>query len=260
MRLHILTIVLDGLPFLPMQLATFNRIDTNLVDWTWHIVEGAAMNNGSTAWCKPQQPRLSRDGSSEFLAGLRGHPRIRLYQRQMWNSKDEMVNTPLATITEKCLLLQVDVDELWTAEQLETLCGFFRSYPELKSARFFCRYFVGPNIIITSKNGYGNRQGEWFRAWRFEPGVKFLKHEPPVLNVNTEPCATREQTKECSLVFDHWAYVTANQVAFKEQFYGYTGALQHWRRLQRNGIWPLKELQTFLPWVGPGVVAERLFK
>jgi len=43
-RLDIVTIVLDGIPFLPIQLSNFNRINTNDVDWHWHIVHGSAAN------------------------------------------------------------------------------------------------------------------------------------------------------------------------------------------------------------------------
>lgn len=259
MKLAIVTIVLDGFPFLPMQLASFNRIDTKLVDWTWHISEGASMNRGSTAWCRPQSPRLSRDGTGEFLNSLRGHPRVRIYQRQRWESKDEQINEPLKFITEPCLLLQCDVDEMWTAEQLETLVGFFNAYPDINCARFFCRYFVGPNMVITSTDTYGNKKGEWFRAWRFNPGQLFRTHEPPRLLGMTEQCATREQTKECGLVFDHLAYVFEHQISFKGQFYGYPNAVAQWRRLQRAPKFPVK-LRDYLHWVKDDAVADLLHR
>lgn len=259
-KLHILSIVLDGMPFLPMQLATFNRIDTALCDWRWHVVEGAAANRGSTAWCKPQAPRFSNDGSTELLRTWFDHPRIKIKGKQFWpGGKDEMVNEALKNITEPCVLLQVDVDELWTAEQLETIVGFFTAYDQIKCARFFCRYFVGPNIITTSENGYGNNPGEWLRAFRFEPGMRFLSHEPPSILGCMEPYATREQTREVGLVFDHWSYVFEHQVAYKEKFYNYENAVEHWRRLQENTRWPVA-LVNFLPWVGKNATADKLFQ
>lgn len=260
-KLHIVSIVLDGMPFLPMQLATLNRLDTKLVDWHWQISEGAAANTGSTKWCQPQKPRFSYDGSAELLRSWLEHPRITIRGRQFWpDGKDEMFNSALTQITDPCILLQMDIDELWTAEQLETLVGFFNAYDQIKSAYFLCRYFLGPNIVITSLDTYGNRPGEWLRAFRYEPGTKFLSHEPPVMEGRIDPFATREQTQEVGLVFDHWAYVFEKQVAYKERFYGYRNAVAYWRRLQENTNWPVTDLQRFLPWVGPGVTADRLFK
>ena len=255
-KLCIMTICLDSMPYITWHLPVFNRLT---IPWRWIVAEGAAMNVKDTAWCRPQTPRLSNDGTTEYLNSLKGHPRITVLQRPSWDGKVEQCNACLALIKEPCLLLQVDSDELWTAEQLETLVSFFNAYEQIKSARFLCRYFLGVNVHITSRNGYGNHPGEWLRAWRFEPGMKFLKHEPPVLAGCEGPCATREQTAEVGLVFDHWAYVFEKQVAYKEQFYGYKDAVKHWRRLQENKIWPVKNLQSFLPWVGPGVTADRLF-
>lgn len=261
MKLAIVSIVLDGMPFLPMQLATFNRIDTKMVDWHWHIIEGPAANVGSTSWCQPQQPRFSRDGSNEMIRTWFDHPRISIKSKMLWEGgKDQMFNTALQRITEPCVLLEADIDELWTARQIETLVVFFAANPLINCARFFCRYFVGPNIVITSTHSYGNRPGEWLRAWRFKPGMTFASHEPPVLTGAMSPCATREQTRDIGLVWDHWAYALEKQVAFKEQFYNYKNAVAHWRRLQANKVWPVTDLRQFLPWVDSGVNADLLFK
>lgn len=260
-RIHIITLALDASPFLSIQLSNFNRIDTSLVDWTWHIVHGAAANTGSTSWCQPQQPRLSRDGTTELLTTWQGHPRIRIYQRQLWEGgKDAMINEALRNITEPCLLLEADADEFWLPDQLATMVVFFNAYDQIRSARFFCRYYVGPNIVITSTHSYGNRPGEWHRAWVFTPGDRAIRHEPPVMSCASEPCATREQTKEAGLVFDHWAYALEKSLAYKEHFYGYKNAVAHWRRLQSNTIWPVTDLRQFLPWVDSGVTADLLHK
>jgi hypothetical protein len=250
------------MPFLPMQLATLNRLDTNHVDWHWHIVEGAAANTGSTRWCQPQKGRRSQDGSEEFLFTFfrQSHPRVTVNIKNLWEGgKDQMFQVGLNRIEEPCLLLQMDIDELWSPEQFETLIGFFNAYDQIGAARFYCRYFIGPNIVITSTHGYGNRPGEWLRAFRYEPGMKFISHEPPAF-LDTRPVASRDQTKEVGLVFDHWAYVFEKQVAFKERFYGYRNAVAHWKRLQDNTRWPVNDLQQFLPWVDPGVTSDLLHK
>lgn len=100
--LHIFTIVLDGMPFLPIQFSTFNRLD---FPWTWHVVEGAAANVRDTGWCQPQDPRLSQDGSKEFLDSISRHPRVKIYRSPWWpQGKTEMVNAAVAAIKEPCLL------------------------------------------------------------------------------------------------------------------------------------------------------------
>lgn len=254
MKLAILTIVLDGMKFLPAQLFTLNRLKC---DWTWYIVEGAANNGGSTSWCKPQDGRLSRDGTTEFLHLLRDHPRIRILQRQCWPSKDDMCNAALELIKEPCCLLQMDVDEIWTSDQLELIAGMFNEFPSYNVAHFYCRFFVGPNIIINHESD--KRNNRWFRAFRFKPGSKFIKHEPPVLeNAGGLPLEP-ETTLAMGLMFDHYAYVLPSQVAFKEAFYGYKNALANWQKLQRNTKWPVK-LKQFLPWCHPDSIAEKLHK
>lgn len=251
--LRIFTIVLDGMPFLPWHLNVFNRLK---IDWQWLIVEGAAENSGSTSWCQRQQPRLSRDGTTEFLAGLKSHPRIKVWQRQWWaGGKDVMVQTALDSITEKCVLMQIDADEIWESDQLATIVDAFED-AQVGAMRFDCLYHVGPNIRTTGVNSYGANKGEWLRAWRFRPGMK-MRHEPPTLHGN-EGLVTIENfdTLLLGLRFTHFAYCFEEQVRFKEQFYGYKNAVEHWQRLQRHpGPWPVK-LKDYLPWVDADATAD----
>lgn len=257
--LHIFTIVLDGMPFLPMQLATFNRLQC---DWTWHIVEGAARNVNCTSWCKTQYPRVSNDGSHEFIREMVNHPRIHVRWGPDWKGgKVEMCNAAIELIDEPCVLLECDADELWLPSQLDKIADIL-STGSANCLYFFCRYFVGPNLVTSGENCYGNNPGEWLRAWRFIPGMTFSKHEPPVLRgVNErsqEHAFTRELTRDLGLVFDHWAYVFESQVAYKEKFYGYDNAVAHWSRLQIHpGPWPVK-LRDFLPWVDDRAKAQPL--
>lgn len=260
------------MPFLPIQFATFQRLKCN---WRWHICEGAAANTGSTKWCKPQQPRLSKDGSTAFINSIRSHPRVRVYQQQWWEGgKDQMCNEVLKWIKEPCWLMQVDVDEVWSPEQLDRLVSLFNGPigENHNCAQFYCRYFLGPNIITIGENSYGNRATEWLRFWKFHPGMKFLSHEPPVMQgindtgetnkgdpIPNEMLLTRRETAALGLVFDHYAYVFPQQVMYKQAFYGYEGALEQWYRLQRNTVWPVK-LRSFLPWTDDKAQADLLYK
>lgn len=255
MKLHIFTICLDAMPYITWHLPVFNRLRC---DWHWSIAEGAAMNVRDTSWCQKQEPRLSRDGTSEYLSTLRKHPRMTVIQRQRWEGKALMCNTCLPVHREECVLLQIDSDESWTVDQLERIVRCFEAEPGLGAMQFYCRYMVGQNIVITSDNTYGNRNGEWMRAWRYNGG-SFVTHEPPNLSNVTGRVSLRGETREMRLVFDHYAYVLPQQVSFKEGFYGYANALEHWQRLQANRSWPTP-LRKWLPWVQDDAVADLLHK
>lgn len=256
MKLYILTLALDAMPFLPMQLAVFNRLR---VPWSWRIVEGVADNVRDTSWCAKIQPRLSIDGTTEFLNSLRSHPRVRVYQQGLWDGKVSMCNRALRDITEPCVLMQIDADEIWTAFQLDCICEVFEESATFGCAQFRCRYFVGPNIITTTDGAYGNKEGEWVRAWRFKPGMMFKKHEPPLLPFQGN-VFSRYSMEGMGLVFDHYAYAYDHQVQFKEQYYNYPNAVNQWRRLQKHqGPWPVR-LKDFLPWVDGKATADLLHK
>lgn len=259
MNLTVFSIILNGMPFLPMQFAMLNRLN---IRWRWICVEGAAANTNCTAWCVRQPPQLSRDGSQEFLDSISTHPRVTIVRKPFWQGgKVEMCNAALELINEPCVLLESDVDELFETVQIERMVQLFDTMPKVDHMRFWCRFFLGPNIVATSSNGYGNRaNSEWLRAWRFSPGQRFSRHEPPALPGSDKFGLSRDETKAYKLVFDHLAYFDEKQVANKCRFYNYANGVNHWRRLQQNKTWPVKDLRTFLPWVGPGASADLLFK
>lgn len=254
MKLHIFTIVLDGMRFLPAQFYTFNRLN---LDWHWHIAHGAAANVNCTRWCRAQEPSLSSDGTAEYLQLLAEHPRISVHNRPLWEQgKVEMVNACIQEITDPCILFEVDADELWTTEQVEHIYRMLGNSETANCARFRCNYFVGPNVVTVGDNCYGNNPGEWLRAWRYQPGMRFLTHEPPFLsgvNGTQEICIPRDNEVG---PFMHYAYTYPEQVAYKEKFYGYKNALAQWCVLQLNDQWPVTRLKNFLPWVDDRVGAD----
>ena len=77
MNLHVITIVLDGAPWISKHLPEFEKLKS---PWTWHIVHGTAANVGSTAWFNA----LKRDGSHvDVAAFLRNWAeRAAIYQQQ----------------------------------------------------------------------------------------------------------------------------------------------------------------------------------
>jgi len=128
---HFFTIVLNGEPFIRHHIEVLNHLPFK---WHWHIIEGVANLKHDTAWSlklggtisdEIHHKGRSKDGTTEYLDELAGrYPgNITVYRKPegvFWDGKIEMVNAPLVNIKEECLLWQLDVDELWTIEQLCT--------------------------------------------------------------------------------------------------------------------------------------------
>ncbi len=264
MNLNVFTIVLNGMPTLPSIFFALNALPRQQ-PWHWYVVEGASLNVNCTAWCRNQEPTLSTDGTSEFLDMLASHPRVTVIRKDLWTGgKVEMCNAALAEMRDPGVLMQIDADEIWQTPQLQEIVEMFEVNPRYMTARFYCRYFVGPDLITGGTNCYGNKSGEWLRAWRFAPGCRFIKHEPPVL---TEPPAylgglhfAREETMQRKLIFNHYSYAFENQVAYKMLFYGYgEQGLVQWRALQQlhKSVFPQK-LKDFFHWADGGAVVNKL--
>ena len=254
MKLCIFTIVLDGMPWITKHLPVFQQLKC---DWEWTVIHGAAMNNGSTRWCKPQEGRLSTDGTTEYLKTIASndHDDIRpttVVESEYWRSKDEMVNAALKYIDEPCVLMEIDADEIWTPYNLECIVAGFCADPLIQMMKFACRYFVGENLITQGEHCYGDMDYEWNRAWRFMPGMRFKSHEPPILDTPITHFIDKDVTRKMGLVFDHYAYATEAQVRFKEQWYGrngeYDGLLDGWQRLQEVKDFPVR-LRDYFPHV-----------
>ncbi|MCC7137340.1 MAG: glycosyltransferase family 2 protein [Planctomycetes bacterium] len=287
--LHFLTIVLNGAPFLRHHVEAFSALPSR---WHWHVVEGVASLAHDTAWSLARGGRVddalhrdgrSTDGTSEALDALaRAHPgQITVYRKprgERWDGKREMVSAPLRRIRERCLLWQVDVDELWSTDELVRAVALFEEHPQARAAFYRCHYFVGPDLVLTSRGAYGNGPYEWLRTWRYRPGDRWLAHEPPVLVHRLEawkqwkrrrrgrpprlpfqpddPDVLSQATTEArGLVFQHLAYVLEAQVRWKEAYYGYAGAVEAWRGLQRAAT-PVR-VHEHLPWVTEDAVAQR---
>jgi glycosyltransferase involved in cell wall biosynthesis/precorrin-6B methylase 2 len=277
--IHFFTIVLNGEPFIRYHIESFKQLPFK---WHWHIVEGVADLTHDTAWSVQLGGKVSeeihrngrsKDGTSEYLDKLaQEYPEnVTLYRKpegELWDGKREMVNAPLPNIQENCLLWQIDVDELWTVEQLCQGRNLFIKSPEKTAAYYWCWYFVGENLAISTRNCYAqNPNQDWLRTWRYQPGYIWLAHEPPILAeplsetqyrqvAKTNPL-THEETEKAGLVFQHFAYVLPEQLQFKEQYYGYRKALSCWQNLQAEQYFPVM-LREYFPWVGDDTMVDRL--
>jgi hypothetical protein len=259
MTINIFTIVLDGSPWIGAQFAELCRLRE--LDWHWSIVEGASLPKKDTAWMGNQSGKVSHDGTHQFLQSLKTHPRITVNSKSEWGGKTEMINAALTAFKRDGVLLQMDSDELWTEFQMKSLASMMEIEREVNTVQFKMDYMLGPNVISTSKDGYGNRANEWVRAWRYSVGEWMECHEPPVFNGNRERILGRDESERLFGRILHMAWVTPQQVSQKQRIYrgGYENACENWEKLQNNMKWPVKDLQQFLPWVGKGASADLIF-
>ena len=267
--INFFTIVLNGEPFIRYHIEVFKQLPFK---WHWHIVEGVADLKNDTAWGLRNGGHIndeihenghSYDGTTEYINELAQlYPdNITIYRKPegiFWDGKREMVNEPLFNIHEECLLWQVDVDELWTVEHIFTAREMFINNPDKTAAYYWCWYFVGEKLIISTRNCYAqNPRQEWLRTWRYKPGSVWVAHEPPRLeeplpngqwrDVASVNPFLHQETENLGLVFQHFAYVTPEQLRFKEQYYGYKNAVNQWKALQETVKFPVR-LGEYFAW------------
>jgi hypothetical protein len=264
-EIHFLTIVLNGMPFIRKQWEFMQSLPCR---WRWHVVEGAAKLTHDTAWSLKNNAKLanefhrsglSHDGTTEFLDSIEGDPRVTLYRRDgLWDGKRMMCEAPLSSIGREVLLWQLDTDEFWSVDVVQDVVRAFSEDPLLQAAQFRCRYFVAPNRILDNVGFYGNDPAvEWRRVWRFQPGDSWKSHEPPVLERQGRDLfemghLTAEETGARGWNFLHLAYVTEDQLRFKESYYGYKGAVKGWKELCKVTDDAVM-ISKYLKWVPAGL-------
>jgi hypothetical protein len=250
------TIVLNGLPFIKKQAEIIPQVFDE-----WYIVEGATTPVLDTGWCKPIPEKfysnnfLSNDGTTEFLDSISSDKIKIIRKEQLWNGKVEMCNSFMDKI-ENSILMQFDVDEIWNIEVLKDVLEYADKNDHFDGMVFKCNYFVGPNLITVGENCYGNNSYEWHRLWKIRNKTYWLSHEPP----RVKGCLnflTRDFTKNKNWVFNHYAYILEAQLKFKENFYGYDGAVNCWNKLQVAKNFPCL-LKDYLPWVDGQVQVDKI--
>lgn len=225
----------------------------------WVVVEGLALPGGSTAWCRQvgqnwHDGGASRDGTRDFLEALhKAHPkRMRaVLSDRPWASKDEMVNRALVESRSMFgaraqqaggFLWQIDADEQWTAEDMESAEeALFEA--EGDTGMFLADYYVGrdmsdpsvdPLPMLVARGEWGEGKKLPYRRLWWWKGQDFESHEPPTLKGGNGKEALLPQR------FKHYAYMHAQDVVFKEDYYsGHEGLFERWTALQtETKEWP----------------------
>ena len=255
--LEVLTIVLNGMPFIQEHLPIFSRLN---VPWRWHIVEGVALPEKCTGWCQPAQPDdhrnwLSKDGTTEYLDSIKSEQVVVYRNPGPWHGKLDMCNAPLVNIAKDAVIHEVDVDEFWSHTQLEVIHDLFTAQSAGRGW-YYCDYYLGPDLHVTNYRHYpAHHQGTtWIRTHRYN-GQPWQAHEPPTMPFTGHELFN-DQTEKLGLVFKHFAYSTPEQLRFKENYYRRPGSLGAWYALQANTRWPTRP-GNFLNWVGPTAVVDK---
>lgn len=243
---HIVSIVLNGMPWIARHYDTFSKLE---FPWRWVIVHGIADPVKDTSWVHgiPQGETVPDDGTLPYLLKLASEDvRVTVIHRDRWPGKTAMCNAALEVMTHDGTLLQLDADEFWTAEQLRVMPTLFQMFPQANAAQFNARIWVGPRRFCCIPGQWANRDYEWNRFWRFTSGDRFIAHEPPNLHAN-EAIMNRSITMAFGLVFDHYSYVLRSQVEWKAKYYSPRWSVEAWDRLQEmHGVVNLKEVLPFV--------------
>ncbi len=284
-RLCAFTLVLNGMPFIRHHIDVLRQLEWSFsVSWEWHVVEGPAHGrahrNRPYALGKLSQAYFndngtSVDGTSEYLDTLaNAFPgQVFLHRpprdRGFWLDKLEMTNVALDGIQpQSCTLLQLDADELWSAQALAKAARLFDDR-EQECALVDCHFFIAPDLVTTSR-GAGiyshDDRSEWLRLWKLREAEEYLwaAHAPPLLlrlaaggrwhPLAGDCIAHSITTGQLGIAFTHYAYYFRHQVEFKEHFYGYDGAVHAWQSLRDEWLTNL----TAGTASGPVDVAKRL--
>ena len=252
--LTIFTIVLNGMPYIEKHLAEFQKLK---IPWQWRIVEGVSEPLGCTRWCKQVPDKWHKDfksidGTHEYLESIRSENVSVYWQAKPFPGKLAMINEALQGV-ENGVVMQIDSDEMWRADQLEAIFGHLKGCEDGRAMQFHCNYYVGQNKKVVTREGFASHWYEWLRAWKWGRDVHFTSHEPPKLNVQSM-MIPRGMTETWGLIFDHFAYATKEQAQFKEDFYGYKGLVEGWERLQQTTS-PVR-LRDYLPFITDKSVAD----
>ena len=250
------TIVLNGMPFIKQQAEIIPKIFDK-----WYIIEGATLPVCDTGWCKNIDERfftsdkLSIDGTTQFLDSIKSDKIEIIRKNDWWSGKTEMCNSFMSDLHDS-ILMQFDVDEIWTPNVLDSVLNFAEHNDGFDVMMFKCNYYVGPDLIIVNENCYGNPSDHWPRLWKIHNNTSWISHEPPRIH-GLNRYLSREFTKDQGWIFNHYSYVNESQVAFKQNFYGYTDAVSQWKTLQHNDIYPCL-LRKYLYWVKDDAIVDKI--
>ena len=260
-----LTIVLNG----EMHLLNWGRENCHNFDH-WIIVEGAVHPKQCTAWCnKIPEDYLKGCHSSDYtlqvISQLKeefGNITI-LTKEDFWDGKLEMFQAmnPYIERLKPDYIWQVDVDEYWTKEDLES------AETNLAKSDAICSRFLTDTILYANNEYVLQVFGEWGegkdnnfkRLWKYEPGCFFERHEPPMMSHENGKERGWAQNSERPL---HLSYFYEEDVKFKSEFYKeHEFCYEGWKTLVKmsKGNMPILNASSLFKNKGKGLYMKNTF-
>lgn len=202
------------------------------------FVEGASKSTFCTSWCKSMPEKYHSNGHSvDFtLQHLKQaesvYPdKVKVITTEgLWDGKVSMFNEAVKLIKEPCWLWQVDVDEYWKNSQLDSAETILTNLGADVGA-FSCDYMLSDDVILRGNWGESDKQG-YTRLWNYQPGRKFLAHEPPVIEGSQRMVPPMLMPR-----FKHLAYYYEQDVKFKSEWYGdHEHVYENWKAIKQGKI------------------------
>jgi hypothetical protein len=191
------------------------------------VVEGAVGPNDP--WTH-NTDQFTQDGRStdKTLEIISRYP-VELIQRiGFWEDKTAMCNAATC-VAAPGWLWQFDADEFFHATDILTLKEKLEgSWANAAAVEFRAFHFWGTRDFVTDprKDCWGNIE-PWRRIFRFEPGDRFLTHEPPRMRREGE-IITRDMTTDLDLFVYHYGYIFEGQAKTKSILYNDPTVLETW--------------------------------
>jgi hypothetical protein len=255
MKLRIFTNAYNAMPFIPAQYQWLQQLDC---DWSWSISEGPARPMHCSSWRSRVPAGKSTDGTAECLDNLASKDkRVVVQHRPEWDGIIDMNNACLPDYP--CLLMQMSSDEVWPHTAVTSAIQAFESHPEKTAASVGCNLYVGPELIASGSD-FGNESEANFKVlWRYEPGMRILSYEPPMLSGQHANAFSRQEMRDRGVYFDHLYFFHEKQVRQKEDYYAsssvsfarmHHGITDRWKSLQARAEFP-SAISDVFPWA-PG--------
>lgn len=224
-------IVLNGEPFIRYNLRALYPFAHEII-----VVEGACPSAESFA----TRDGHSQDGTLETLRQFQveSDPQRKLivvtaedegHPNGFWSEKDEM-SQAYARRASGNYLWQVDVDEFYRSQDMQTVIEILRQDPSMKAVTFRVRTFWGglgyrPDSIALRRGAQ-----DFHRLFAWAPGYRYTTHRPPTVideqgrDLRTIKALTAaDLVRRWGIYLYHYTFLFPFQVRFKLAYYGPLG-------------------------------------
>ena len=213
-------IVLNGEPFIRYTLRALYPYAHEII-----VVEGATPGARNIATADGHSTDSTRNTLLDFKTNEDPDGKLQLVTRDgFWSEKDEMSQAYAERATGD-YLWQVDVDEFYQPEDMETVLEMLRADPSISAMSFDTITFWGaPNYMVDS---WYLRRGaaEYHRLFKWGAGYRYVTHRPPtVLDADGRDLRARRWLRAADLRqrgirMYHYSLLLPKQVLEKCEYY-----------------------------------------